>query len=124
MNSQMDVWVALQRGERLKIEAVAKALYGIDVSGYIKTCTDRDLLRFRVNRVGCDGTALLTLQTLYELIEPIINMKVYDKGSGEPMDGVVAIKYYCSPIDYTVEYKGNTQFDRFYINYTSEFVYK
>lgn len=124
MNTELDVWSALQRGEKLKLEDVASCLYGVDVSGYIQTVYDLDLPRFRVNKVSCDGTAVLTLLTLHEMIEPIINMKVYDKTKGEPKGNETFIKYKCSPIEYECSIDGVKQIDRFYIKYSSEFVYE
>ena len=131
MNS-VEIWSKFQRGEKLRIEDVAFGLYGIDVSGYCKTVENEYLARFREREVGCDGTASLTIQTLHEMIEPIITQGCYDKAKGEPHEGVVGITYECSPIEYTCEMKQGTfnggrrglmQMDRFYIRYNSEFVY-
>lgn len=133
MKTEMDVWIALQHGESLKIEDVAKAIYGVDVSSYIKTDTTKELKRYRERSIGCDGTAALTIQTLCEMIEPIINRKVYDKEKGEPSGNEMGIIYYCSPIAYTNEmkrgklqsgYEGDIQVDSFHINYTSDFIYE
>lgn len=125
IKNELDVWCAFQNGEKLHLEDVAMAIYGVDVSSYIKTAKRGDLNRFRVNKVGCDGTSALTLQTLHEMIEPILNKRVYDKEKGEPNGFEVGVIYYCSPIEYTMEMKDKmTQIDRFYINYTSEFIYK
>lgn len=124
LENELDVWCAFQNGEKLHLEDVAVAMYGVDVSSYIKTVKRNDLNRFRVNNVGCDGTAALTLQTLHEMIEPLLNQRVWDKDKGDPNGLEVNVIYYCSPIQYTMEMKDNmTQIDRFYINYTSEFVY-
>lgn len=132
MKTEIDVWNALQRGESLRIEDVAKAVFNVDISGYVKTVSSDDLNRFRDNVHGCDGTAALTLQTLYEMIEPIINGKVYDKEKGEPNGKETGILYQCSPITYKREikkgklksgYEGDIQIDSFHINYTSEFKY-
>ena len=133
MKNEMDVWIALQRGKSLKIEDVVKAIYGVDVSGYIKTDKTKELKRYRERSMGCDGTAALTIHTLCEMIEPIINREVYDKEKGEPNGNEIGIVYYCSPITYINEmkrgklqsgYEGNIQVDSFHINYTSEFLYK
>lgn len=52
MRNEIDVWAAFQRGEHLKIEDVVKAIYGIDVSEYIKTDTTKELKRYRKRSVG------------------------------------------------------------------------
>ena len=131
--NNIEVWSRFLNGESLHIEDVAKALYGIDISSYCKTVGHDNLDRFRVNEDGCDGTASLTIQTLHEMIEPIINRRVYDKTKGEPDGNVIGITYECSPITYSQEMKqgkfkggweGLMQMDRFYIRYNSYFVYK
>lgn len=125
IKNELDVWCAFQNGEKLHLEDVAMAMYGVDVSSYIKTVKRDDLNRFRVNKVGCDGTAALTLHTLHEMIEPLLNQRVWDKDKGAPNGSEINVIYYCSPIQYIREMRDNmTQIDRFYINYTSEFIYK
>lgn len=125
-----ELWCKLMRGESVTIEEAALALYGVDASHYIQTVYDKQP-RYRSRVVSCDGTALLTLSTLSEMILPIVNCTVYDKQNGEPSGSELGIKYKCTPIKYTRNmkqgclggYKGLVQEDSFYITYSSEFIY-
>ena len=131
MNS-VEIWSRFQNGEKLHIEDITYSLYGVDITGFCKTVENENLARFREREVGCDGTTSLTLHTLCEMIEPLLNQRVYDTAKGVPLAGLVGITYQCSPIEYTCTMKqgeflngrtGLMQMDRFYIRYNSEFVY-
>ena len=126
MKTELDIWLALQNGKSLTINDIAKIAFNIDVSSYIETVDDIELPRFRNNHVRCDGTALLTLSSLYEMILPIINMQAYNKEKGDPSGMEKGIKYKCSPISYECvfdESKKLSQLDKFGIRYDSEFIY-
>lgn len=126
MKTELDLWIALQDGKKLTINDVSRIAFNIDVSSYIETVDHIELPRFRKNNVRCDGTALLTLSSLYEMILPIINMQVYNKEKGEPKGMEKGVKYKCSPISYERifdESEKLSQLDKFGIRYDSEFIY-
>lgn len=126
MKTELDIWLALQNGKRLTINDIAKIVFDVDVSGYIETVEDKELPRFRENNVRCDGTALLTMHSLYEMILPIVNMQVFNKEKGLPDENTKGIKYKCSPISYECVFdksKKLSQLDKFGIRYDSEFIY-
>lgn len=126
MKTELDIWLALQNGKSLTINDIAKIAFNANVSSYIETVENKELPRFRENNVRCDGTALLTLHSLYEMILPIINMQVFNKEKGEPTGMEKGIKYKCSPISYECIFDKSeklSQLDKFSIRYDSEFIY-